>query len=106
MTEITQLNFGSASKTASDPFFATNQEPISSARHAQVVTAAAADLPQVTSSLLVTVTTAGSVTVIMANDLDNNQIALPFAPGTYQVNIQVRAITVIAAGIAVVAFWS
>jgi hypothetical protein len=62
-------------KSAADPFFATNQEPITAARRAQVVSASATDLPTVTSSLLVTVTTAGSITVLMANDLDTNPIS-------------------------------
>ena len=93
-------------KTASDPFFATTVEPITAARRAQAVTASASDLPSVTSSLLVTVTTAGNITVIMANDLDSSLTVLPFAVGTYQINIQVRAITAIGAGISVVALWS
>jgi hypothetical protein len=42
----------------------------------------------------------------MANDLDNNPVTLTFTAGTYQLNIQVRAVTAIAAGIVVVALWS
>jgi hypothetical protein len=85
-------------KSAADPFFATNQEPITAARRAQVVSASATDLPTVTSSLLVTVTTAGSITVLMANDLDTNPISIPLAVGTYQINIQVRAVEQTSAG--------
>lgn len=94
------------SKTAIDPFFASTIEPVTAARRAQVVTASATDLPHVTSSLLINVTTAGSISVLFPDDLDNNPVALPFAVGTYQVNIQVRAVTAIAAGISVVALWS
>ena len=93
-------------KSAIDPFFATNQEPVTAGRKAQVVTASATDLPQVTSSLLVTVTSGGNITVLMANDLDTNPITIPLAVGTYQINIQVRAVTVIGAGITVIALWS
>jgi hypothetical protein len=93
-------------KTAKDPLFGTSVEPVTAARHAQAVTASNSDLPSVTASLLITVTTAGSITVLMANDLDNNPVVLPFSVGTYQINIQVRAVTVIGAGITVVAMWS
>ena len=55
---------------------------------------------------MITVTTAGSITVLMPNDLDTNPVVLPFVPGTYQINIQVRAIIAIGAGINVVALWS
>ena len=93
-------------KTASDPLFGTTIEPISAGRHAQVVTPSATDLPTVTSSLLITATAASSMTVIMANDFDSNPITIPLAAGTYQINIQVRAITVIAANATVIALWS
>jgi hypothetical protein len=97
-------------KSAVDPFFGTNSEPVTAGRNAAVVAASATDLPFVTSSLLIAGgATAGTVTVILANDPDSQLIALPVAvnqPLT-QYQMQVRAVTAISvAGISVFALWS
>lgn len=95
-------------KTALDPFFATNAEPLSSARKGAVVTPDPLnDLSNVTSSLLVTAAAAGTLTVIMANDTDQQTVIIPVAIGTWKLEIQVRRVTAtsLAAG-SIVAFWS
>jgi hypothetical protein len=97
-------------KSAVDPFFGTNSEPVTAGRNAAVVAASATDLPFVTSSLLIAGgATAGTVAVILANDPDSQLIALPVAvnqPLT-QYQMQVRAVTANSvAGISVFALWS
>jgi hypothetical protein len=94
-------------KTAIDPLFGSaNIEPVAAARHALAVTASANDLAQVTSSLLIAASQAGTITVLMPNDLDMNPVVLPVTVGTIVIPIQVRAIIAIGAGISVVALWS
>ena len=93
-------------KTAIDPFFATNNEPVSAGRHTLAVSAAAADLPHVTSSLIVVVITAGAITIVGADDPDGGGITLSLPIGVFQFNIQVRAVTAVATGIAVYAVWN
>jgi hypothetical protein len=100
-------------KTAIDPFFATNAEPISAARNGKVVTPNdSADLARVTSGLIVTVGTGGTgITVIYANGSDQEAVTIPLAPGfTYQLNAQIRRVlltgTVLGTGGGVVAQWS
>ena len=99
-------------KTAIDPFFATNAEPVSAGRHALAITGPVSsytgDLPHVTSSLIVTCgATAGSIGVIMANDPDNAVVTIPIAASTtIQIPMQARAIAQVSSGITVTALWS
>ncbi len=100
-------------KTAIDPFFATNAEPLSAARKAVAVTPSdTLDLPFVTSALFVTVGTGGTgIAVLMADAPDTAPITIPLVPGTYKLEIQVRRVmatgTVLGTGTSgVVAFWS
>jgi len=99
-------------KTAVDPFFASNIEPISAARSGVAVTPSdTTDLARVTSSLIVTVGTGGTgIAVIFANGADSQPITIPLAPGSYQFNAQVRRVmstnTSLGSGGGVVALWS
>jgi hypothetical protein len=96
-------------KTASDPFFATNQEPVTAGRHSKVFAAgsyAGTDLPSVSSSLIISATAAGNLSVIMANDNDASVITFPITAGISQVSIQVRQIVTVPASCTVVALWS
>lgn len=95
-------------KTALDPFFATNNEPISAGRRAQVIPAGSysTDLPTVTSSLIISSTAAGSLSVIMANDQDGQVTTFPIPAGLSQISIQVRQIVTVPTGATVVALWS
>ena len=99
-------------KTARDPFFATNREPISAARNGAAVTPSdTADLSQVTSSLIVTIGSGGTgITVIFANQQTDVPVSIPLAEGTYQFSMQVRRImstgTSLGTGGAVTALWS
>ncbi len=96
------------SKTASDPFFATNCEQISAGRRAQVFAAGSysTDLPTVSSSLIISATAAGSLSVIMANDPDGTLITFPIPAGLSQISIQVRQVVTVPTGATVVALWS
>jgi hypothetical protein len=95
-------------KTAADPFFATNAEPLTAGRHAQVVPAGtySTDLPFVTSSLIISSTAAGNLSVIMANDPDGAVQTFPIVAGMSQISIQVRQIVSVPTGCTVVALWS
>jgi hypothetical protein len=95
-------------KTASDPFFASNSEPISAGRHAAVFPAGSynTDLPTVSSSLVISSTAAGDVSVIMANDQDGQIMTFPIVAGMSQIAIQVRQIVTVPTGTTVVALWS
>lgn len=99
-------------KTAIDPFFATNVEPITAARKGKAVTPSdTADLSNVTSGLIVTVGTGGTaLAVIYADGSDQEAVTIPLAPGTHQLNIQVRRVlmtgTALGTGGGVVAQWS
>lgn len=100
-------------RTAVDPFFATNREPLAAARHGLAVTPSdTTDLPNVTSSLIVTIGAGGTgIAVIYANSLtDVETVTIPLAVGTYQLSMQVRRImatgTVLGTGGAVTALWS
>lgn len=99
-------------KTALDPFFGTNVEPLFAARNAVAVTPNdTADLARVTSGLIVTIGSGGTgVSVIFAGDGDQQAVTIPLAAGTYQLTIQVRRVmstgTTLGTGGAVVALWS
>jgi len=95
-------------KTAIDPFFATNKEPISAGRRAQVFAAGSytTDLLVVSSSLIISATAAGNLSVIMANDNDGQVITFPIPAGLSQIQIQVRQIVTVPTGATVVALWS
>jgi hypothetical protein len=99
-------------KTASDPFFATNIEPLTAARMGAAVTPNdTTDLSNVTSSLLVTIGAGGTgVSLIFANGSDQQSVTIPLAPGSYQLNMQVRRAmatgTVLGTGGGVTALWS
>jgi len=99
-------------KTAKDPFFGTNAEPISAARNGVAVTPSdTADLANVTSSLIVTIGSGGTgITVIFSNQQTDVPVSIPLAPGTYQISMQVRRImstgTDLGTGGAVTALWS
>lgn len=99
-------------KTAADPFFATNAEPISAARNGAAITPSdTTDLARVTSSLIITVGTGGTgITVIYANGADSQPVTIPLSPGSYQLSMQVRRVmqtgTALGSGGGVVALWS
>jgi hypothetical protein len=99
-------------KTAIDPFFATNNEPVSAGRHALAisgpVTSYTGDLPRVTSSIIVTCgTTAGTIGVMMPDDLDGTVVTIPVPANTaLQIPIQIRAVAQVSSGITVVPPWS
>jgi hypothetical protein len=94
-------------KTAIDPFFASNIEPISAGRHAQVFAAGSynSDLPTVSSSLIISSTTAGNLSLILANDPDTAVTTFPIVAGLNQVSIQVRRIVTVPTGATVTALW-
>ena len=95
-------------KTAKDPFFGTNNEPVSAGRRAQVFAAGSYtnDLPTVSSSLIISATAAGNLSVIMANDLDNAVTTFPIPAGLSQVSIQVRQVVTVPASCTVTALYS
>ena len=99
-------------KTAIDPFFGTNAEPISAARNGAAVTPSdTADLARVTSGMIVTIGSGGTgIAVIYANGGDQQPVTIPLAPGSYQFSMQVRRVmatgTSLGTGGAVVALWS
>jgi hypothetical protein len=95
-------------KTASDPFFATNNEPISAGRKSAVFAAGSynTDLPTVSSSLVISSTAAGNLSVIMANDADGQLTTFLIPAGLSQISIQVRQVVTVPAGATVVALWS
>jgi hypothetical protein len=100
-------------KTAIDPLFGTSRDPISAARKAAVVTPSdTVDLANVTSSLIVTIGSGGTgIAVIFANSLtDVEAVTIPLAPGTYQLQVQVRRVmatgTALGTGGGVTALWS
>jgi hypothetical protein len=95
-------------KTASDPFFGTTTEPISAGRRSQVFPAGgySTDLPTVSSSLIISSTAAGNLSVIMANDQDGQVTTFPVPAGLTQIQIQVRQIVSVPTGATVVALWS
>jgi hypothetical protein len=95
-------------KTALDPFFATNNEPVTAGRKAQVFAAGnyQADLPTVSSSLIISCTAAGNLSVIMSNDQDGQVTTFPIPAGMSQISIQVRQIVTVPTGATVVALWS
>jgi len=99
-------------KTALDPFFATNAEPLTAARKGAAVTPSdTQDLPYVTSALIVTIGTNGTgIAVLMADAPDTAPITIPLVPGTYKLEIQVRRVmangTALGTGGGVVALWS
>ncbi len=98
-------------KTAYDPFFGTNNEPISAARNGAAVTPNdAVDLANVTSKLIVTIGAGGTgITVIFANGGDNQPVTIPLSVGTCVLEMQVRRVlatgTALGTGGAVVAQW-
>jgi hypothetical protein len=99
-------------KTAKDPFFATTNEPIFAARNGAAVTPNDTnDLAQVATALIVTIGTGGTgIAVIFANGSDQQAVVIPIAPGTYQLNLQVRRVmatgTSLGTGGGIVAHWS
>lgn len=100
-------------KTASDPFFGTNVEPITAARRGASVTPSdTADLLNVTSSLLVSIGEGGTgVAVIFANEQTDTAVTIiPLQQGSYQLNMQVRRVmatgTDFGSGGGAVALWS
>ena len=99
-------------KTARDPFFGTTTEPIVAARNGVAVTPSdTTDLAQVTSSLIATIGTGGTaIAVLFANSVDTAPVTITLAPGTYQLNLQVRRVmvtgTALGTGGAVTALWS
>jgi hypothetical protein len=82
-------------KTALDPFFATSVDPIEAARRGAAVTPSdTTDLVHVTSTLIVTIVSGGTgITVIFAGAATDTETCLiTLAPGTYQLNLQVRRV--------------
>lgn len=96
-------------KTALDPFFATSSEPNFAGRHALVVTPNDdQDLPVVTKQLWLGNTgTAGTVSVIFADDPDSTVIPLPAAVGVTQYTAQIRRVmqTNTTTGVVIIANW-
>jgi hypothetical protein len=94
-------------KTASDPFFGTNNEPVSAGRHSQVLAAGSytTDLPSVSGSLIISATAAGNLSVIMANDPDTAVTTIPISAGTYQISMQVRQVVTVPTGATVTALY-
>jgi len=100
-------------KTALDPFSGGNNEPLLAARKGAAITPSdTVDLASVTSSLIVTIGAGGTgITVIFATSLTDVQtVLIVLAPGTYQLNLQVRRImatgTALGTGGSVTALWS
>jgi hypothetical protein len=100
-------------KTAADALMGTNIEPVEAARRGLAVTPNdTADLPSVTSSLIVVIGSGGTgVTVIFANSqTDTDTVFIALGVGTYQFNMQVRRImatgTSLGTGGGVTALWS
>jgi hypothetical protein len=108
-------------KTAADPYFATNTEPVSAGRRAMSFGgpdgySGDTDLPTVSSSLIVTSNSfTGSISVIMANDPDGAVLTIPVPAQvvdevvvsiTLQIAIQVRQIVAVSDNVTVVALWS
>jgi hypothetical protein len=100
-------------KTAADALMGTNIEPLAAARRGLTVAPSdTADLPNVTSSLIVTIGSGGTgITVLFANSLtDVDTVSIVLAPGTYQLNLQVRRVmvtgTALGTGGGVTALWS
>jgi hypothetical protein len=100
-------------KTANDPFFANTTEPLMAARMGAAVTPSDnADLLQVTSSLIVTIGSGGTgITVLFANQQsDTSPVLITLAPGTYQLNMQIRRVMATGTGLGtgggVTALWS
>jgi hypothetical protein len=95
-------------KTAVDPFFATNNEPVAAGRKATVLAAGSysADLAQTSSSLIISATAAGSLSVIMADDPDTKVTTFPVPVGMSQIQIQVRRVVTVPTSCTVVALWS
>lgn len=98
-------------KTANDPLFATQRDPVTSGRKAAAVAPSdTTDLSDVTSSLIVTIGTGGTgVAVILADQADSESVPIPLAVGTYQLSMQVRRVmstgTTLGTGGGVVAVW-
>jgi len=98
-------------KTATDPFFATNAEPLTAGRNGVAVTPSDNnDLANVTSSLIVTIGAGGTgIAVIYANASDQQPVTISLSVGTYQLNMQVRRVmatgTALGTGGAIVAQW-
>jgi hypothetical protein len=99
-------------KTAVDPFFATNNEPVSAGRKAVVISGEVdtytGDLAHVTSSIIVTCDgTPGTIGVIFVDDPDSKITTIPVpANTTIQIPMQVRGIAQISSGITIIALWS
>ena len=100
-------------KTATDPFFATNVEPIEAARRGLAVTPSdTTDLTNVTSTLIVTIGSGGTaITLLFAgSQTDVETVTIPLAVGTDQLNMQVRRVmatgTSLGTGGGVIALWS
>jgi hypothetical protein len=78
-------------KTAHDPFFGTNNEPVTAARHAEAVTPSdTADLSKVTSAIYVGV--AGDVALILANDPDVAPVIFKAVPAGTLLQVQARRV--------------
>src|SRR5262245_39972441 len=79
-------------KTATDPFFGTNNEPIQAGRNAAAVTPSdTADLVHVTSAIYVGA--AGNLTVVMANERsDASTVTFAAVPVGTVLQLQVRRI--------------
>ena len=100
-------------KTALDPFFATSVEPVAAARYGKAVAPSdSTDLPQVSSSLVITIGSGGTgITVLFANaGVDTDTCFIPLAPGSYQFSAQIRRVmatgTNLGSGGGVTALWS
>jgi hypothetical protein len=93
-------------KTAVDPHFATTNEPITAARHAEAVTPSdTVDLSHVTSAIYVGVT--GDLAMILANDPDVAPVTFKAVPAGTLLQLQCRR--VMATGTtasSIVALWS
>jgi hypothetical protein len=78
-------------KTASDPFFATNCEPVTAARHSETVAPSdTTDLTKVTSAIYVG--GAGDLSLILANDSDGGATTFKAVPAGTTLYVQCRRI--------------
>jgi hypothetical protein len=95
-------------KTAVDPFFATNEEPITAGRSAAaIVPSDTADLPHVTSSIYVG--GAGNLVVLMADPGSIDSATVTFTAVPVGTVLQIQARRVMATGTTatnLVAIWS
>lgn len=93
-------------KTAVDPHFATTEEPVTAARHAEAVTPSdTADLAHVTSAVYVG--GAGDLALILANDGDTAPVTFKAVTAGTVLQVQARRVmNTNTTATSIVALWS